>query len=264
MRTITKLLAVPAAGVLVAAAAQGTAHATPPPEGSVQTIEGAEVWVPDGWVAYEAMHPDGYAAYCLTPEVSAGAEDCLVTFAQVDPPLTSDTEGALPSDPQYCSPDDTSATRNLTAGNTRYFGGRAADFRHWTWTCGDGSQTEYAQYVSPELDGYALTSDQATPDVLEMMAQIATQSSLPAPVSNLRLYDHGVVTSVTADHDGYDVSVDRLIPNGDSPIDEDSKTIVYHVPASAVSGTAPYVGAYSTIMTDGATVFSAYTSAYPG
>jgi hypothetical protein len=235
---------------------------------NIVSVGGASLTLPAGWVA-EAELPSGSSrpilrTWCLMPEparTTGGSSTCAIAFSAVDTgnsteALSVDTEGGLQSNPEYCGPDGI-AKEHLDYSDSQ-FGTRAADYRHWDYTCKDGTSWSIEQYVADNAPGFVLFSQHATPEVHAIMADIAKTAKLPEISAPLRLSDFGIVRSVEATAGGYHILLDRVVQGVGELINNNPHTYPYDVPAAAILGGSyvPKIGDKVVLTTNGNVVRS--------
>jgi hypothetical protein len=247
----------------------GRSPATTPGVSSVTTVHlaGASLTLPTGWVA-KAELPSGNSrpilrTWCLVPgpeHTTESSSTCAIAFSAVDTgnsteALSVDTEGGLQSNPEYCGPDGI-AKEQLDYLDSQ-FGTRPADYRHWDYTCKDGTSWSIEQYVADNAPGYVLFSDHATAQVHGTMADIAKTAKLPAISAPLRLSDFGIVRSVEATTGGYHILLDRVVQGYGKLINNNPQTYPYDIPAAALGpGQILQVGDRIALQTNGEVVTS--------
>ncbi len=224
--------------------------ATTPQGGTPATVGGATIVVPVGWSIRQDTGSGGSTpindTWCIEPR---GGATCPITFVRMDPtrnPLDSDAQGGLESNPQYCNPGTGYTEDTLASYRDLTISGRAAEYRQWHIVCkAGGAVIDVAQYTVVTPTAYALFSDKATPEVRDVMAGIAASATLPAATSPTRLYDHGIVRTVTpVAGGGWTITVDRVIvgwPN------QSNTTYSYVLPAGVTVSGPPAVGGPVTV-----------------
>ena len=188
----------------------GTSASTPATT-AVHQLLGVRVALPTGWVVKDLVLPGGGSPIGTTVCLGPGAE-CVVTLARLEPtrnPVDVETEGGYLSNPAYCDAADGPQKRVLNEAADVALGGRTADYRFWTWTCGDRKVHDIAQYVVAEPGG-------------------------------VRLYDQGLVRSIVAAGDGYDLSIDRTVGSSVNEwTNSNPATYAYHLSTSVLPQGAP-------------------------
>lgn len=227
----------------------------------VVQLPGVELSLPQGWTvkkypASAGSSPIG-TVVCLGP----GAQ-CPVELAALDPsanPVDIELEGGYLSNPQYCDPAVDGSTQTLTAYGSLPFGGRSAEYRAWTHACADGSIHHVAQYAVPTPDGYILRSEHADAAITAAMESIIADSVLPAAkAGGIRLYDQGIVRSMVASGDGFDVTIVRTYGLATAEWKQvDDTTHTYHFASSILGGATSMTtvdGSNIQIFSDGSSV----------
>lgn len=246
-----------------------SAKPTPPPGHSVM-LDGARIQLPADW---EARDYSGYLdkdsgslyqkPWCLTPKSFPTSTDpgaCPIVLGQIDPDSNAidvDIAGGLASNPSFCRNTD------LTFGHDeRQFGGRAAEWRQWRFTCTNGKATALEQYVVPTLPGFVLYSESTDPQVNQAMTSIAAGSELPVENKGIRLMDRGIVKKIEQTDNGVRITLDRVImdSDGNSTINPDPATYTYLVPDDVIDQSQIKQGTVVTLTSDGKTVNSIYPS----
>jgi hypothetical protein len=123
----------------------------------IPALPGVTLALPADWTVKDQVLPAGSTPNATTVCLGAGT-DCTVTLATPVPggyPMDVDSEGGFISDPMHCSGEP--LTLKLTDYAEVPFGGRASDYRFWTWTCPDGTSHQVAQYVVASPTGYVLS-----------------------------------------------------------------------------------------------------------
>ncbi|GAA1878545.1 hypothetical protein [Lapillicoccus jejuensis] len=271
------------------ATATGTGTVAPPATSSAPssatttpaqrvTAGSATLLVPAGYtVTQKSAQGAAVPTWCLN---SPGTADCVITFIDyhgtTSQALSSDTPGGYAANPEYCGAGvvDSNPTKPGTSSvqlvdySEGQWSGRAAEFRHWRYDCTDGTTYDVAQYTVMTAAPYGLFTEKASADVIATMAQVVAGSTLPPATSSVRLYDHGIVRSVTTAPDGSAViAVDRVVigrANGST------QTYPYTVPSGTTfpdlkGGPAPLTAAQLdgrtvTLTTDGSVVTEGYAS----
>lgn len=220
----------------------GTSASTPATT-AVHQLLGVRVALPTGWVVKDLVLPGGSSPIGTTVCLGPGVE-CVVTLARLEPtrnPVDVETEGGYLSNPAYCDAADGPQKRVLNEAADVALGGRTADYRFWTWTCGDRKVHDIAQYVVAAPVGYILSSEKADAGTRAAMTFIAANSVLPpAEPGGVRLYDQGLVRSIVAAGDGYDLSIDRTVGSSVNEwTNSNPATYAYHLSTSALPQGAP-------------------------
>jgi hypothetical protein len=236
-------------------------------------LGGATIAIPAGWQArdYAQYLPSGSSSiaakkWCLTPssqQVSTTPGACPVEFSEIAAKAAGnaidvDTEGGFSSNPEYCAPGDQNVANVHSTDTT--FGGRAADSRRWHLGCRSGKSFDIEQYVVATGPGFILFYEHADDAMHATMAQIAARSTLPAATDAVRYYDHGYVRAIRQVTGGYQVSVDRVVPEGSSIVNNNPATYDYLIPAALyVDSKLPLtIGELITVNTDGTQVTMFY------
>lgn len=246
--------------------------------GPTVRLGGAALHLPTGWVARDyrsyltpgsTMTPGsdvlGSQAWCLTPAdrpVSKAPFACPVAFIAIADKAARDAvdvdyQGGYLSQPQYCPPQDESFSSARSAEVS--FGGRTADFRRFDYRCPSGKQWRIEQYVVASGPGYILSSLTADDRISAAMAQIVAGATLPARTSAVRYYDHGYIRSITPVAGGARITLDRVVPGPDGPVNDNPQTYGYFVPQSAKPD-GLRVGELISLFTDGSQVTEYYSS----
>jgi hypothetical protein len=248
-----------------------------PPVPVVVTLGGASITLPAGWVSRDYAHylpsgsgPVGGQEWCLTPSslpVSPEPGACPVALSTIDssgPALDVDVEGGY-SSPAFCGTTSgtTSSTTSGTTSSTaqeqtgdRQFGGRSADWRHWTISCGDGTSVEVEQYVVATGPGFIMFSERADSGVQDAMTSIAAKSTLPGATAALRYMDRGYLRGSTVTADGVQITLDRAIDAVGGIVNDDPQTYEYVIPQALFDAAGVQVGDVVTLDTDGSVVTS--------
>jgi len=243
---------------------------TEPPPPHVVSLGAASISLPQGWVAreYAAYEPAGSGTltasqWCLTPAsepASTEPKSCPVTFGTIAPdgnPIDVDIQGGFASNPEYC-PFSARGTSVEQTGD-RSFGGRSADWRKWSLSCGNGTHWELEQYVVASGPGVILFSERADATVDAAMAEITANSTLPAQTSAIRFMDRGIVRTIDRTADGVRISLDRVVLSDSGVVNNNPATYDYVIP-TAVFDAQPniHVGSQITLDGDGAVVKHVY------
>ena len=243
---------------------------TEPPPLHVVSLGAASISLPQGWVAreYAAYEPAGSGTltasqWCLTPAsepASTEPKSCPVTFGTIAPdgnPIDVDIQGGFASNPEYC-PFSARGTSVEQTGD-RSFGGRSADWRKWSLSCGNGTHWELEQYVVASGPGVILFSERADATVDAAMAEITANSTLPAQTSAIRFMDRGIVRTIDRTADGVRISLDRVVLSDSGVVNNNPATYDYVIP-TAVFDAQPniHVGSQITLDGDGAVVKHVY------
>jgi hypothetical protein len=198
-----------------------------PDQSGTVSIDGAFMTLPSGWVArdfrrYEPPLVEGQVdvakGWCLTPAstpVTVGG--CPLWFRafgdpslQDGPVMDVDNRGGSYGNPhQVCVPSGVT-NRDEQAGQY-LFGGRPAEWRHWSYDCASGPAFVAEQYVVPTLPAYVLFSEHVTDTVHQVMSDLAANTTLPAETSPMRLEDFGYIRSITPVSSGRKISIDRTV-----------------------------------------------------
>ncbi|MFN8084814.1 MAG: hypothetical protein U0Q14_11355 [Dermatophilaceae bacterium] len=255
------------AGVVIAQSAgrhtapTSAATATGAGRTPVVQLPGVELSLPQGWTVKEYPASAGSSPIGTVVCVGPGAQ-CPVELAALDPtanPVDIELEGGYLSNPQYCDPSVDGNTRTLTAYSTVAIGGRSAEYRAWTHACADGTVHHVAQYVVPTPGGYILWSEHADAAITAAMKSIIAESVLPAAkAGGIRLYDQGIVQSMVASGDGFDVTIVRTYGFAAAEWKQvDDTTHTYHFASSILGGATSMTtvdGSNIQIFSDGSSV----------
>ncbi len=237
-------------------------------------VGGMTLVLPAGWTVSEMVNPPGTSgapwstAWCIHPADVRGTCTIQLTAAEIAAgnPIDVDIEGGWLSNPEYCFDErTTSPTRvkdSLDVADVRSFGGREAEHRAWTHTCSSSKVIHVEQYEIAYAPTWILFSELADSTVSAVMAQIATQSTLPPQTLPLRLADRGYVRSVRSTTTGFVIALDRIYLDPSAPsgeINKASTTYEYTVP-KALLPKVPSLGDRVGIVTNGSVVtdFSFY------
>jgi hypothetical protein len=240
----------------------------------VVKLGGASLTLPFGWVArnyslYQQAGEGTLAArqWCLTPSqlpASTKLGACPLTLGTIDRtanrnPVDVDTEGGWSSNPSACSEGVyPTGTRFSEATGDRTFGGRAADWRRWTYTCANGTQHLVEQYVVASGPGFILASDQASTKVHDAMTEITTHSTLPPRTSALRYMDRGYIRSIKRTSAGVQIRLDRAVRTPHRILNTNPATYPYLIPTRMFNQAHLVVGSLGSLFTNGTTVTQIY------
>jgi hypothetical protein len=237
-----------------------------PPAPVVVTLGGASITLPAGWVSrdYAQYLPSGSSTvgaqeWCLSPSslpVSPEPGACPVALSTIDPggpAIDVDVAGGYSSSPAFCG--TTSSTAQEQTGD-RQFGGRSADWRYWSISCGDGTSVKVEQYVVATGPGFVMFSEKADPAVRDAMTSIAARSTLPSSTAALRYMDRGYLRSSTVTADGVQITLDRAIDAAGGIVNDDRQTYDYVIPQALFDAAGVQVGDLVTLDTDGSVVTS--------
>ncbi len=235
------------------------------PTGTRVQAAGATLVVPAGYTFRDAQGTGGSMpagttgpTWCLD---TAGSSDCIIAFSPLNATQEHDSnaEGGSPPYPMLCAQGITGKTRELTAYHEGQSGGRAWEQRVWHWFCPEGPNVDVAQYTVMTPQAYILYSGKATAKVQADMADIMSTAVFPPATSSMRLFDAGIVRSVTVHTDASaTITLDRAVPgrpNGSPTV------YTYTIPAAIWAGTslspggsADLVGKSLNVYTDGTAV----------
>ena len=247
-----------------------SASVTAPAPRHVVSLGAASLSLPQAWVArdYSAYEPAGSgtltaAQWCLTPAsepASTEPHSCPVTFGTIAPdgnPIDVDIQGGFASNPEYCPFSARGSSVEQTGD--RNFGGRSADWRKWSLTCGNGKHWDLEQYVVASGPGVILFSERADATVDAAMAEITANSTLPAQTSVIRFMDRGIVCTIDRTSGGVRISLDRVVLSDSGVVNNSPVTYDYLIPIAVFDGQPNiHVGSQITLDGDGAVVKHVY------
>ena len=139
------------------------------------------------------------------------------------------------------------------------FGGVAAEWRRWHYSCPSGKSYDIEQYEVLTAPAYVLSTRSGTGADHGALTSIAQHSRLPRPSAPLRLYDVGYVRTLTKTAGGYRVELDRVVYDRGAVVNQNPTTYSYVVPKGATTGDGnivPKRGQLVEIRTNGSTVYS--------
>lgn len=238
------------------------------------SLGAARISLPAGWLARDLQRyadPGGSFAlpgWCLTPAgvpVSSKPDACPVVLLAGGntQSLDVDIEGGLTANPEYCF-QGTKLDGHTEQTGDKQFGGRSADWRHWTIACKGGSTYDIEQYVVATGPAYILYSQHSDRRYHPALTEIAANSTLPAQRLPVRLMDRGIVRELTRTSDGYRLRLDRIIEGVDNALNENPATYDYVVPTSIIDrpqNNGPIrVGSTVSLWTDGHVVTELYSN----
>jgi hypothetical protein len=248
-----------------------TSSAPAPIKKSGPVLAGASIALPKGWVArpYERYLPppvegqlaDPDPGWCLTPATTpVKIGGCPVWFRQFrlthQNLMNVDSRGGSNGNPaQVCVPGHVTHSTDQVGEPT--FGGRAAEYRRWTYDCSSGKPFLAEQYVVPTLPAYVLLSEAASPAVHRAMSEIAAASSLPPATSGLRLSDFGYVRQIKVVATGIRITLDR-VADVQKIRNTDPATYDYVVPNAVYAQAHLTIGGLAFLATDGKKVVDLY------
>lgn len=260
-------------------AAPYTATTTPAPHHvpgtHLEHALGATLVLPDGWrIAPDPYGGQGIGEGVCIRKTGDSKASCPIQLnplrpdqaagAAFDVDVTDLGRGDLPTlcDGGHAQPSWDYADRT--------FGGRPSDWRSWEYTCpGSGETDRIDQWAVVTPPGFLLqltvgrsfswlTSVSSPADIAELhdvINSIAENSALPAQTAPLRLFDRGVITSVTRSGGGVTIALDRTVAHGSSCVNRNPETYTYVVPTNVFDAKETLrVGSQVVVVTDGSTV----------
>jgi hypothetical protein len=259
---------------LIVVATVVASHMARQPDGSgspanVVHLGGASIVLPDGWAARVVGQDtvDGQLqppfAWCLEPRsqpVPRELNDCPVRLTAVHPTqlgLDVDGFGGTPNNYSPCRRYVPPPRASELYGQ-HDFGGRAAEWRRWTFRCSATKTVRIEQYVVATVPSFILNAEVTNRPLPAVLPAIAHDSTLPAQTSSLRLADRGLVRSVRRAQDGVHVTLDRTVDTVYGYVNTDRTTYTYLVPTAVFDANrgrfAIRVGSKVYLATDGTNV----------
>jgi hypothetical protein len=212
-----------------------TASSSAPDRTSARTVHigPMSLRLPVGWYEASVNTRNGRTEACLS-DAQAGAPCDLrvVVLNQPDSRLSVDHYGGLFARELGCRP--ITAEEVTTSYTVRTVGGRSADYRAFTQTCGRDYHLE--QWTIPTWPAIQIASTDEQPEIAADVHAIVASASFSRPDSGHRVIDHGLLAGHSTKDGRTHIALNRTIwvaggPNNGHDVDGIATTYDYTLAA---------------------------------